>query len=97
MNKPIFKILSIFIFALVLSLTSCKENEQAVVKTVTEPVVELKITTPAPSPLGKVSQRVGLTDIDIEYSRPGVKGRTIFGDLVTLDKMWRTGANKITI
>jgi hypothetical protein len=96
MKKPIFKILSIFILALVLSLTSCKENEQAVVKTVTEPVVELKITTPAPSPLGKVSQRVGLTDIDIEYSRPGVKGRTIFGDLVSYGKTWRTGANANT-
>jgi len=35
--------------------------------------------------------------VTLEYSRPGVKGRTIFGDLVTLDKMWRTGANKNSI
>jgi tetratricopeptide (TPR) repeat protein len=51
---------------------------------------------PTPSPLGKVEQRVGLTDIAIEYSRPGVKGRVIFGDLVPYDKLWRTGANMAT-
>jgi len=51
---------------------------------------------PMPSPLGSVSQKVGLTDITIEYSRPGVKGRTIFGDLVAYDKLWRTGANMAT-
>ena len=43
-----------------------------------------------------VSQRVGLTDVAIEYSRPGVKGRTIFGDLVAFGKTWRTGANSNT-
>ena len=43
-----------------------------------------------------VSQRVGLTDVAIEYSRPGVKGRTIFGDLVAFGKRWRTGANSNT-
>ena len=43
-----------------------------------------------------VSQRVGLTDVTIEYSRPGVKGRTIFGDLVAFGKTWRTGANSNT-
>lgn len=53
---------------------------------------------PAPSPLGKVYQKVGLTDIEIEYSRPGVKGRTIFGadGLVPYGKLWRTGANGAT-
>jgi len=55
-----------------------------------------QITMPRPSPLGKVSQEVGLTQIDIEYSRPGVKGRTIFGDLVQYGEMWRTGANAST-
>ena len=49
-----------------------------------------------PSPLSTVSQRVGLTDITIEYSRPGVKERTIFGELVPYGEMWRTGANKNT-
>ena len=51
---------------------------------------------PQPSPKAEVEQRVGLTDIEIEYSSPGVKGRKIFGGLVPYDKMWRTGANKAT-
>ncbi len=50
----------------------------------------------APSPFSKVEQKVGTTDFTIEYSRPGVKGRTIYGDLVPYDKMWRTGANGVT-
>ncbi|MCB0768996.1 MAG: DUF2911 domain-containing protein [Flavobacteriales bacterium] len=52
---------------------------------------------PQPSPKGKVGQVVGLTDIEVEYSRPSVKGRTIFGELVPYGKVWRTGANKATI
>jgi hypothetical protein len=52
-----------------------------------------QIQTPQPSPFSKIEQKVGLTDVTIEYSRPGVKGRTIFGDLVPFGKTWRTGAN----
>lgn len=52
-----------------------------------------QIKTPAPSPKATVTQAVGLIDVSLEYSRPGVKDRTIFGDLVPYDKMWRTGAN----
>ncbi len=51
---------------------------------------------PQPSPIAKVEQKVGLTDISITYSRPGVKGRTIFGDLLSYDKVWRLGANACT-
>src|SRR5664279_2318052 len=51
---------------------------------------------PAPSPACTLKQRVGLTDVEIVYSRPGVKGRTIFGSLVPYDKVWRTGANNAT-
>lgn len=51
---------------------------------------------PKPSPTGELEQMVGLTEVEIEYSRPGVKDRTIFGDLVPYGKMWRTGANKAT-
>ncbi|MCB0802925.1 MAG: DUF2911 domain-containing protein [Flavobacteriales bacterium] len=51
---------------------------------------------PKPSPFADVLQRVGLTDIKIEYSRPGVKERKIFGDLLPFDKIWRTGANAAT-
>lgn len=48
---------------------------------------------PQPSPKGKVQQVVGLTNVEVEYSRPSIKGRVIFGDLVPFDKLWRTGAN----
>jgi hypothetical protein len=52
---------------------------------------------PAASPKSTVTQRIGLTDVTITYSRPGVKGRTIWGDLVPYDKVWRTGANSPTV
>lgn len=51
---------------------------------------------PRPSPFAKVSQDVGLTQIAVDYSCPGVKGRKIWGALVPFDKMWRTGANRAT-
>lgn len=56
-----------------------------------------QIETPQPSPFSKIEQKVGLTDVTVEYSRPNMRGRTIFGDLVPYDKMWRTGANKNTM
>ncbi|MFN3848593.1 MAG: DUF2911 domain-containing protein [Spirosomataceae bacterium] len=55
-----------------------------------------QINTPAASPAATVSQEVGLTKVTINYSRPSVKGRKIFGDLVPNGKVWRTGANRIT-
>lgn len=51
---------------------------------------------PAPSPAAKVSQRVGVTDIGVEYSSPSAKGRKIWGDLVPWDQIWRAGANAAT-
>lgn len=51
---------------------------------------------PQPSPLGKLEQKVGLTDLAIEYSRPSKKGRTVFGDIVPYGEVWRTGANENT-
>lgn len=54
-------------------------------------------TLPQPSPSAKVEQTVGLTEIAITYSRPSVKGRDIFGDLVPYDVIWRTGANAPTM
>jgi hypothetical protein len=52
----------------------------------------------APSPAATVEQRVGLTDVSVVYSRPSMKGRTIFAadGLVPYGKMWRTGANYAT-
>lgn len=55
-----------------------------------------QIQTPAPSPTGKIEQKVGLTDVTVNYSRPGVKGREVFVDLEEYGKMWRTGANSAT-
>ena len=59
-------------------------------------VVEAQIETPQPSPTATFSQKVGLTDVKITYSRPSVKGRKIFGDLVPYGQLWRTGANMAT-
>ncbi|MAO09235.1 MAG: dihydrolipoamide dehydrogenase [Alteromonas sp.] len=55
-----------------------------------------QIETPQPSPFQKIEQKVGLSDVTLEYSRPSMKGRKIFGDLVPYDKVWRTGANQNT-
>src|SRR5690554_980332 len=55
-----------------------------------------QLDIPRPSPTGKVTQDFGLNQITIEYSRPGVKGRVIYGDLVPWGKLWRTGANAAT-
>lgn len=53
-------------------------------------------TLPKPSPQAEVEQQVGATEIEIKYSRPGVKQRDIFGGLVQYDKLWRFGANSAT-
>lgn len=55
-----------------------------------------QIKTPKPSPTATISQEVGVSNVIVEYSRPGVKGREIFGELVPFGKIWRTGANKAT-
>lgn len=54
------------------------------------------LTLPRVSQKATVMQTVGLTDITITYSRPGVKGRVIWGELVPYDQVWRTGANEAT-
>ena len=54
------------------------------------------VTFPAASPACTLKQRVGLTDVEIVYSRPGVKNRTIFGGIVPYRQVWRTGANAST-
>jgi hypothetical protein len=56
-----------------------------------------QIETPQPSPFSKIEQKVGLTDVTLEYSRPSMRGREVFGNLVPFGKIWRTGANKNTM
>jgi hypothetical protein len=55
-----------------------------------------QLKLPRPSPKASLMQTVGLTDININYSRPGVKGRKIWGAIVPMNAVWRTGANEAT-
>jgi len=55
-----------------------------------------QIETPQPSPAAEIDQIVGLTEMHVEYSRPSMRGREIFGNLVPYNKIWRTGANAST-
>lgn len=57
---------------------------------------DAQLTTPQPSPTQTIKQNFGLSSIELSYSRPGVKGRKIFGELVPFGKVWRTGANNAT-
>lgn len=59
--------------------------------------VNAQIQFPKTSPLSRMEQRIGVTDIAVTYSRPSVKGRTVFGSVVPFDKVWRTGANENTL
>jgi hypothetical protein len=66
------------------------------------PAALSQLTTPLPSPNATVSQTIGVTKVEVVYSRPHVKGatrkeeRVIWGTLVPYDKVWRTGANAVT-
>lgn len=55
-----------------------------------------QLKTPAPSTTQTIKQDFGLGSVELVYSRPNMKGRKIFGDLVPFDKIWRTGANSAT-
>ncbi|WP_435139379.1 DUF2911 domain-containing protein [Formosa sp. A9] len=58
--------------------------------------VSAQVKTPQPSPFSKVDQIVGLTNVSLEYSRPNVRERAVFGNLVPYGELWRTGANNNT-
>lgn len=97
MKKYLVKILSILSILTFVVMISCqnKDTKEIVVQEVKKSL-PTKIAAPAPSPSATLKQKVGLTDVSITYSRPGMKGRAIFGNLVPFDKIWRTGANKNT-
>ena len=59
--------------------------------------VNAQIKTPQPSSFSTIEQVVGLTDVTLEYSRPNMNGRAVFGSLVPFGKLWRAGANKNTM
>lgn len=56
-----------------------------------------QLNTPQPSPTQTIKQNFGLSSIELSYSRPSMKGRKIFGDLVPYGQVWRTGANQATV
>ena len=96
MNKIFITKTTLIALIISISLLSSCDNVSSSIEIEKKPTTKLKITTPQPSPKATVEQRVGLTDVSVEYSRPGVRGRTIFGDLVPFGKTWRTGANSNT-
>jgi len=55
-----------------------------------------QLQTPKASPFNRFEQRIGLTDIKVEYSRPSKNERVVFGNIVPFDEIWRTGANENT-
>lgn len=59
-------------------------------------LAEAQVKTPQPSPKSTINQVVGLTNVEITYSRPSAKGRDVFNNLVPFGKLWRTGANENT-
>jgi Protein of unknown function (DUF2911) len=61
-----------------------------------KPILSQTLEYPLPSPSSSVMQVVGITKVSVEYSSPGVKGRTIWGELVPYNMVWRTGANMAT-
>lgn len=65
---------------------------------ITVSTVSAQLTVPALSPMSKTTQTVGLTEIEIEYSRPSKRNRTIFGEngIIPYNELWRTGANAAT-
>jgi len=63
---------------------------------ITFSVSSQSIKMPPPSPPQTIKQDFGISSVELSYSRPGVKGRKVFGDLVPYGKVWRTGANNAT-
>jgi hypothetical protein len=55
-----------------------------------------RLQTPTLSPITKITQQIGLTEIALEYSRPSAKGREVMGGLIPYGEVWRTGANAST-
>ena len=98
-SVKITSILSILMFVVVIGCQNKDTKEVVEEEVIVEEVKKAppaRIAAPAPSPSSTLEQKVGLTDVTIAYSRPGMKGRTVFGNLVPYNKVWRTGANANT-
>ena len=59
-------------------------------------MVSAQVKTPQPSPAASVKQAIGLSEVTVEYSRPSANDRKVFGNLVPMNQLWRTGANGST-
>lgn len=69
----------------------------ALIVVITQFTLEAQVKTPQASPKATINQVVGLTEVEIVYSRPSARGRVVFGNLVPFGKLWRAGANENTI
>lgn len=79
---------------------ACSTNKSTTEETdtvVEEEVEEVEDKSKRPSPPATSTANVGGTNVTIDYSSPAVKGRTVFGDLIAYDKVWRTGANEANV
>ncbi|MDG2432304.1 DUF2911 domain-containing protein [Flavobacterium sp.] len=63
---------------------------------ITQFTLQAQVKTPQASPKAVINQVVGLTDVEVVYSRPSARGRAVFGNLVPFGQLWRTGANENT-
>lgn len=93
-QRNVLGVVALLAFFIVGCAQTDTREEKTTEKTETTPPA--RIAAPQPSPSSKVEQTVGLTKVTLEYSRPAMRGRKIFGDLVPFDKVWRTGANANT-
>lgn len=88
---------SLWIAALVFTLIySCQPKTSVTSEVASEASVEETATEQRPSPLEVKEGQIGGKQIKIQYGSPSVKGRTIWGDLVPYNVVWRTGANEAT-
>lgn len=95
----------IILFFLTLEYVSLPKNQQVILMKniilflcagLVSLAANAQVQSPQPSPFSKVEQKVGLTDVTLEYSRPGMRDRKVFGNLVPYGEIWRTGANENT-
>ena len=75
---------------------ACRPNAPPAPRAPAAKPAAAKLDIPQTSPTATLKQRVGLTDIEITYGRPGMKGRAIFGALEPWGETWRVGANSAT-
>ena len=98
MKKTIKKGIQLMLAISFLTFVGCMApaKEETKKEETEKPAPVARVATPQPSPFSKLKQKVGLTDVTVEFSRPAMRGRKIFGDLVPYGKTWRTGANANT-